>query len=188
MGGVVAIAYGNAREEVLEGEKLREDQREQKADIAVLVSQVLPQEINQFAVRGDVIIAHPCIVDALSAIVRQHLINLARHKMTEAQRQDKIHDLYAYMTGKEFHHRIAGIIESAVSLDGQVSREMRAHERLWAERRKLHESLLRQTALLYGEVSGIVGTLPPVPQLELCAGAKVLQEADEEVRGESIPL
>jgi hypothetical protein len=170
-------------------EKLREDQREQKADVAVLVSLVLPQEINHFAVQGDVVVAHPSMVDSLSGILRQHLINLARHKMTEEQRQDKIHDLYSYMTGKEFHQRISAIVESAVNLDGLIGREMRAHEKLWGHRKKLHEALLRQTAILYGEVSGIVGTLPPVPQLELPEETEPLPAGiDESPEDEDIPF
>jgi hypothetical protein len=84
------------------------------------------------------------------------------------------------MTGKEIHQRISGIVESAVNLEGLIGREMRAHEKLWAQRKKLHEGLLRQTALLYGEIHGIVGTLPPVAQLELPEGTKALEEGNEE--------
>ena len=168
-------------------EKLREDQREQKADFAILVSQILPEEVTHFATRGDVVITHPSMVDALSGIVRQHIVNVARHKMTEEQRQDKIHDLYAYMTGKEFHQRISGIVESAVNLEGLIGREIRAHEKLWAQRKKLHEGLVRQTALMYGEVSGIVGTLPPVPQLELPDGSKALESGLDEPGDEDVP-
>ena len=41
---------------------------------------------------------------------------------------------------------------------------------------------------MYGEVSGIVGTLPPVPQLELPEGTKALEESTEESPGdEDIP-
>jgi hypothetical protein len=163
-------------------EKLREDQRGQKADIAILVSQALPEEVNHFSVREEVVIAHPSIVDSLAGIVRQHLISLSRHKMTEEQRQDKIHDLYAFMTGTEFHQRISGIVESAVNLEGLTDREIRAHERLWAQRKKLHERLVRQSALLYGEISGIVGTLPPVPQLELPEGQKAFSNGGDELQ------
>jgi hypothetical protein len=167
-------------------DKLREEQREQKADTAILVSQVLPEEVNHFAVKSDVVIAHPSIVDAVSSIVRQHLVGLARHKMTEEQRQDKIHDLYAFMTGNEFHQRISGIVESAVNLEHLTDQEMRAHEKLWAQRKKLHDRLVRQTALLYGEVSGIVGTLPSVPQLELPENANALQVRAGELGEEDI--
>ncbi len=104
--------------------------------------------------------------------------------MTEEQRQDKIHDLYAFMTGKEFHQRISGIVESAVNLEGLTEREIRAHEKLWAQRKKLHERLVRQTALLYGEISGIVGTLPPVHQLELPEEQKALSNGGNELQEE----
>ncbi len=161
-------------------DKLREDQREQKADMAILVSQVLPEDINQFAVVGGVIVTHPSVVDSLSGIVRQHLINLTRQRFTAEQRQDKVHELYSYMTGKEFHQRISGIVEAVVNLDQLAGREIRSHQRLWAQRRKLHEGVVKQAALLYGEIAGIVGTLPAVPQLELPPGTNELEEATEE--------
>ena len=167
-------------------DKLREDQREQNADGAILVSQVLPEGVNHFAVRNTVVVAHPSIVDAVSSIVRQHLISLARYKMTEEQRQDKIHDLYTYMTGKEFHQHISGIVESAVNLEELTNREIRAHERLWAQRKQMHQKLVRQTALLYGGVSGIVGTLPSVPQLELPEDTDVQQVTEGKVEEEEV--
>lgn len=161
-------------------EKLREDQREQSADISVLVSLVLPSGVNHFSVRGDIVVSHPLVVDALSSIIRQHLIGMARMRMTAEQRQDKTNELYSYMTGREFQQRITGIVEAAVNLQGLDNREVRSHQRLWAERGKLHARVLKQTALLYGEVAGIVGTLPPVAQLELPASKAELEEAGEE--------
>ena len=88
------------------------------------------------------------------------------------------------MTGKEFHQRVSGIIEAAVNLDELAGREIRTHQRLWAQRRKLHEGLMKQTALLYGEVASIVGTLPPVPQLELPAATLELEGGTEGQTGE----
>jgi hypothetical protein len=167
-------------------DKLREDQREQRADAVILVSQVLPEGVNHFAVRNGVVITDPSIVDAVSNIVRQQLINLTRHKMTEEQRQDKMHDLYAFMTGKEFHQRISGIVESAVNLEELTDREIRAHEKLWSQRKKMHERLVRQTAILYGEVSGIVGTLPSVPQLQLPEDTDVQQVTAGKVEEEEV--
>lgn len=168
-------------------EKLREDQREQKADIAAIVSHVIPDEINYFAIRDNVIVAHVSIVDALSSILRQQLIGLARHKMTQEQRQGKVDELFAYMTGNEFHQRICGIAEAIFNLEGLTEQEVRAHNRSWGHRRKIHERLAKQTALLYGEVSGIVGTLSPVPQLELPESADVL-EGKGDVEDEDIPF
>ncbi len=97
--------------------------------------------------------------------------------MTTEQRQDKINELYNYMTGKEFHQRVSGIIEATVDLDRLINQEIRSHQRHWGNRKKLHERVMRQTAQLYGEIAGIVGTLPPVPQLELPAAIDELAEA-----------
>lgn len=88
------------------------------------------------------------------------------------------------MTGKEFHQRISGIVEAAVNLDQLTGREVRSHQRLWAHRRKLHERVVKQTALLYGEIAGIVGTLPPVPQLELPSATIELEETTDDQAGE----
>ena len=50
-------------------------------------------------------------------------------------------------------------------------------ERLWKEREKQIERVLANTAGMYGEVRGIVGSsLPGVPALELDAVAGMLED------------
>jgi hypothetical protein len=50
-------------------------------------------------------------------------------------------------------------------------------ERIWSEREKQIERVIANTAGMYGEVRGIVGsTVPPVPALELEAASGRLED------------
>jgi hypothetical protein len=55
-------------------------------------------------------------------------------------------------------------------------------ERIWNEREKQIERVLANTADMYGEVRGVLGsTLPPVPTLELDAVAGRLENVTAEL-------
>ena len=57
-------------------------------------------------------------------------------------------------------------------------------ERIWKEREKQIERVLANTAGMYGEVRGIVGSsLPGVPALELDATAGMVEDMTAEIAG-----
>ncbi len=80
--------------------------------------------------------------------------------------------LYNYLCGKEFQHRVATTVDTAIALKDDLDAEKRSIERQWGKREKQIEHLLRNSAGMYGELQAIVGdALHPVPLLELPPGA-----------------
>jgi hypothetical protein len=64
------------------------------------------------------------------------------------------------------------------ALHNGLTRERNALEGIWNEREKQIQRVLANTAGMYGEVRGIVGSsVPPVPALELDAVAGRLEDA-----------
>ncbi len=57
--------------------KLREDQRAAKAEIAVIVSQVLPKDVETFGLVDQVWVAHPKVALPVAVALRQTLIEIA---------------------------------------------------------------------------------------------------------------
>src|SRR5207244_5236017 len=57
--------------------KLREDQRAAKAEIAVIVSQVLPKDVETFGLVDQVWVAHPKLALPVAIALRQTLIEIA---------------------------------------------------------------------------------------------------------------
>jgi hypothetical protein len=92
--------------------------------------------------------------------------------------------LYRYLSGDQFRRRIKATVEAFAALQSGLNRERTAMERLWKEREKQIERVLANTAGMYGEVRGIVGsTVPRVPALELDAVAGMDEDVTAGVAG-----
>jgi hypothetical protein len=78
--------------------------------------------------------------------------------------------LFHYLAGDQFRRRIEATVEAFTALRNGLTRERNAMQRIWNEREKHIDRVLANTAGMYGEVRGIVGsTVPPMPALELDA-------------------
>jgi hypothetical protein len=92
--------------------------------------------------------------------------------------------LYRYLAGDQFRSRIEATVEAFTALQTGLNRERTAMERIWNEREKQIERVLANTAGMYGEVRGILGTsVPPVPALELETAAGVVENMTAEAAG-----
>ena len=99
-------------------------------------------------------------------------------------KHEKMEFLYRYLSGDQFRRRIEATVEAFTALQSGLSRERTAMERIWKEREKQIERVLANTAGMYGEVRGIVGSsVPRVPALELDAVAGVDEDMTAEIAG-----
>lgn len=148
--------------------KLKEDQRDAKAEIAVIVSEVLPKEITLFRqIKGVWISDIPSSLN-LAYALRVILIQTARERKVQTGKKEKAELLYDYLTGSEFRNRIEPILESFVSLNEDLDKEKRAMEKIWSKREKQIEKVLLSISGMHGDLEGIAGkALPVVKALEL---------------------
>jgi hypothetical protein len=148
-------------------EKLRDDQRELKADIAVLVSTVLPKGVERFAYIDGLWVSDTGSVLGLASALRSGLIQVARARIATEGRDTKMECLYSYLTGTEFRQRVEAVVEALVAMKDDLERERRSMESLWAKREKQITRAVGGLAGMYGDMQGIVGSpLPKVAQLE----------------------
>lgn len=151
-------------------DKLKEDQREAKADIAVLVSTVLPKGITGIHQQNGVWIADYTLAIGLATALRHGLIEIAAAKTSMEGRSEKLEMLYDYLSGPQFRQQIEGIVDAFVSMSKDLDQEKRAMEKIWAKREKQIEKVVKNTSRMYGSLQGIVGsTLPELKSLELKA-------------------
>lgn len=138
--------------------KLKDDLRNEKANIPVIVSTVLPKEAESgFGVKEGVWVVSFALILPLAELFRQKLYEVAREKHTQASRDGKAENLYAYITGHEFRQQIEAIVEEYQEMKGQIEKERRAYERMWATREAQVEKIFRSTARIVGKVQGTVG-------------------------------
>jgi hypothetical protein len=148
--------------------KLKEDQREAKANIAVLVSVTLPEGLGEFGPVDGVWVASLRAWPALAVALREQLIQVAFAHAASEGKHEKMEQLYRYLAGDQFRARVQGIAEAFAELQDQVNRERRAMEKIWREREKQIERVIGNTVGMYGEMRGIVGaTMLEIPALTL---------------------
>jgi hypothetical protein len=151
-------------------DKLREDQGAAKAELAVLVSQALPRDVNTFEHRDGVCITCPRTLIPVAALLRHFLIEMAMFRQAGVGQQTKMEMVYQYLTGPGFRRRVESIVDAFSAMQADLNKEKRAITRQWAKRQKQLDRMIEDTAGMYGELQGIAGeTLPEIGGLELAA-------------------
>jgi hypothetical protein len=138
-------------------EKLRADMRSQGADVAVIVTQTLPKDMNGFGEKEGVYICSFAEVRALTQVLRNGVIQLFNAAKTHENTGDKMHLLYTYLTSNEFGEQWKAIREGFLSMRQSIQRERDAMERLWKAREKQLEKVLLNVAHVRGSIEGIAG-------------------------------
>jgi hypothetical protein len=159
-------------------DKLKEDQREAKAEIAVLVATALPKEVNSFGYINGVWVSNPTIAVCLAMALRMNLIQVANAKMAAVDKGEKMEVLYNYLSGKEFGQRVEAIVEAFISMRSDLEKEKSAMNKIWSKREKQIERVIHNISGMYGEMQAIVGaSLPQIKSLEL---KSLIEEVDSE--------
>jgi len=157
-------------------QKLKDDQREVKANIAVIVSTVLPKDIFHIGNIDGIWIADFQSAIGLAMALRNGMIEVARAHVSMEGRNEKMEMVYNYLAGQTFRQRIEAVVESFNNMQSDLDAEKRAMEKIWAKRQQQIARIVKNTTRFYGDLQGIIGAaLPPIARLELPAG-----DADEE--------
>jgi hypothetical protein len=151
-------------------DKLKEDQREARAEFAVVLTTALPRGIDTFAQHEGVWVTNYACAMSLWAALRDSLIQVASTKTASVGKQGKMELLYDYLSGSEFRQRVEAIVEAFRSLKNELDAEKRTMAKVWAAREKQIERVIANTAGMYGDLQGISGAaLPKIEHLELKA-------------------
>lgn len=148
--------------------KLRDDVRAAGASCAILVTQAMPSGMTSFGERDGVWICAPPYAVGLARVLRSGLLEVAEARRAESGRSEKIHLLYAYLTGPEFKARIGGALEAFRELQDGLLREQRAMRSAWKRRERQIERAVSNLTAFYGDVRGIAGRqIATLEELEL---------------------
>jgi len=138
-------------------EKLKADMRSQGADIAVIVTQAMPKDMNQFGEKDGVWICAFGEVKAVAHILREGIVKVFQAAKSHENKGDKMHLLYDYLTSSEFAEQWKAIREGFLSMKMSIQKERDAMERLWKQREKQLEKVLLNAAHVRGSIEGISG-------------------------------
>jgi hypothetical protein len=147
--------------------KLRDDQRAAKADIAVILSHVLPKEVETFDYLEGVWVADPKVALPIAVSLRQSLIELSAARQATQGQQTKMEMVYSYLTGPRFRQRVQALVEAFSSMKEDLDREKKTITRQWAKREEQIDRVMQATVGMYGDLQGIAGkTLQEIEGLE----------------------
>ena len=147
--------------------KLREDQRAAKAEIAVIISQALPKDVETFDLVDGVWVAHPRVLLPIAITLRNTLIEVASARQASEGQQTKMEMVYQYLTGQRFRQRVQAIVEAFSSMREDLDRERKAITKQWAKREEQIDRVMQATVGMYGDLQGIAGkTLQEIEGLE----------------------
>lgn len=139
-------------------EKLKVDMRSQGADVAVIVTQALPKEMDRFGEKDGVWICTFIEVKPVVHMLRDGIIKVSNAAKSQENRGDKMHLLYDYLTSREFADQWQAIREGFMSMKLSIQKERDAMEKLWKQREKQLEKVLLNAAHVRGSIEGISGT------------------------------
>jgi hypothetical protein len=139
-------------------EKLKADMRSQGADVAVIVTQAMPKDLNHFGEKDGIWICSFTEVKAVAHMLRDGIIKIYNATKSQDNKGDKMHLLYDYLTSREFAEQWQAIREGFMSMKLSIQRERDAMEKLWKQREKQLEKVLLSAAHVRGSIEGISGT------------------------------
>ena len=138
--------------------KLKEDMRLTQADIGVIVTEVLPNDMTRFGQYEGVWVCTFLEFKALSVLFRETLTRIGEIKTAQENRGDKMQLLYEYLTSIEFRQKLEAIVEAFQQMQSDLNKEKAQTMGQWAKREKQIYKVMENTVSLYGDVRGIAGS------------------------------
>jgi hypothetical protein len=138
-------------------EKLKADMRSQGADIAIIVTQSFPKDMERFGEKEGVYICSYQEVKSVALLLRTALLKLFDAKKNQLNKGDKMSFLYNYLTSNEFNEQWKAIGEGFRQMRQSIQKERDAMEKLWKSREKQLEKVLLNAMHIKGSIEGIAG-------------------------------
>lgn len=157
--------------------KLKNDLRAEKADIAVIVSENIPKEIDKdMGFVEDIWVCKPGCALPSAVLLRKAILDTAFQKAVSNNRESKADGLFDYVTSRPFVQQVEVLLETYSSSIIQITKERVNAERSWADREAQARKSLTSVANIIGNMENAVGrSLPPIKGIELLdAGEEIL--------------
>lgn len=150
--------------------KLKEDLRNEKANIPIIITEVMPKTINEdIGQFNGVWVCKPQMAVILASLLRKSLLDAGLQKALAENRGGKADALYNFVTSHEFVQQIEAMVETYQEMTLQITKERTYYTKFWAEREAQAQRLLLGTANIIGSMQGHVGSasMPKIKGLEI---------------------
>jgi len=152
-------------------EKFKADIRDKGANIGILVTEVMPSDMNRMGLKDGIWICNYEEFKGLCAVIRESIVQLSTAISTQVNKGDKMDMLYTFLTGNTFRMQVEAIVEGFTQMKSDLESEKRSMQRIWKQRDKQIEKVTNNTIDMYASIKGIAGNaIQSVKALELPEG------------------
>lgn len=172
-------------------QKLKDDQREVKAEFAVLISEVLPNDIKVFGQKDGIWVGSFHSIVGLGMVLRRCLLDVMSVKSASSGQKGKKEIMWEYLTSTEFNQKMQAILETFSSMQLDIDKEKIWFRRKWEKQEANIRRVIDNTAGMYGSLESIMGKeLPEVAGLNLLEDElpEVKKKPVKEIDGEAETL
>lgn len=148
--------------------KLRQDGREAHADALILVTQAMPDDVDQFALIEGVWVCRAAVLHPLVDAIRVGLLGAQAVRQAAEGEATQAESVYRYLTGPRFKARIEATVEAWTVMQADLEAERRAMTRAWAKRAAQIDAVMASTSGLFGDLQA-TATLPEIEALGMKA-------------------
>lgn len=138
--------------------KFKKDIQSQNADIGVLVTQTMPKGMKRMGIIDGIYVCSFNEFKGLSVILRNTLIEFARHKIINENVEGKQALLYEFLTSKKFLAHVESIIDSFRKMNLDLEKEERMAFKNFEKRRSYIRLAQKGTVSLFTNFSSIAGS------------------------------
>ena len=163
-------------------DKLKDDQRDVNAEIAVVVTEAFPRGMHHFGQVEGIWIMSPSLACNIADVLRTSLIKINQAMLVSVNKGEKMEMLYSYLSGSPFRQKIDAIVDAFVSMKDDLDKEKRIAVKNWSKREKQIEKVIFNTAGMYGDMQGIIGSsLPEIKMLDHGSSAGEIESTNNQV-------
>ncbi|MDD2754426.1 MAG: DUF2130 domain-containing protein [Methanothrix sp.] len=164
-------------------QKLKDDQREANAELAVLVTTVMPKQIIEpFCIVDEVWVVNSVAVRPMAETLRLMLIETNKNKLIGINKNEKMEALYHYLCSPQFVQKVRAVVDAFTSMKCDLDSEKAAMARIWKKRDQQIQRVTLNMMGMCGELQAIaqeslpqldsIATLP-APDTEVEAAAEM---------------
>ncbi len=176
------IVYECKREKRIKGEHIQQARlakQSREADFAVLVTIGYRKGFAGLAQRDGVLVVHPLGIIPLVSLLRLHLTEMLRAKVTKKRRAIIAQRLVGYITSPQFKNPIEEVVHLTVELQEMVRDEAKDHLATWRKRWNYYQTINWDASqvrtnvqlVLHGKEPKVI-THPKAPPLQLPASTQ----------------
>lgn len=159
-------------------QKLKDDQMEQNAEIAIIVTTTMPKGCDElFTQMDDVWIVSDQLIKPFANTLRYSLIETSKQKQTNIGKDEKKELIYNYLNSPQFVQKVKSVLGTFVNMKIDLDKEKASIQRIWKKRESQIERVVNNISSIVGELQGLSqGSLSELENIDQL----MLPEADIE--------